>query len=304
MMQLLRPHIIIIVFLFSIFIPITVCLAEDGNHYRSTKGGDIVVALDGSGDFSTIQGALNSAQKGDIIIINTGTYYEQIHVNKQVEIIGMEKDNTIIHGENRTNVITIFHDFCKISDLTIQYCGGNKTNPFIAGINIQANGVIIEDCIFRSNQNGVIIDDQHGCSILRSHFFNNIGGIDIDNSEGCTVEHNVIVGGKSGVTVYESSEITIQWNNISKTTVFGIYIQNSHDCIVIGNTLFDNNGSHGGDIHLLFNENTEVSGNSGDVYIADDTVGASICCNILVVVIPITILLLLLVINSVLHRKE
>ena len=33
-------------------------------------------------DFNTIQGAINSATDGDIIFVNSGTYYENLYIDK------------------------------------------------------------------------------------------------------------------------------------------------------------------------------------------------------------------------------
>ena len=53
---------------------------------------------DGPADFYTIQGAINAASPGDTIFVYSGTYYENVVVNKTVSLIGENRSNTIIDG--------------------------------------------------------------------------------------------------------------------------------------------------------------------------------------------------------------
>ncbi len=57
---------------------------------------DFTVAADGSGDFTSIQDAVNAASAGDTIAIAAGTYAEAVSVNKALHFYGAGSDNTIV----------------------------------------------------------------------------------------------------------------------------------------------------------------------------------------------------------------
>ncbi|RLF56826.1 MAG: hypothetical protein DRN27_08965, partial [Thermoplasmata archaeon] len=69
-------------------------LSVDSINAEST----IYVDSSGSEDFISIQAAIDSANFGDTIYVNNATYFENIHINKSINLIGEDKFNTIING--------------------------------------------------------------------------------------------------------------------------------------------------------------------------------------------------------------
>ena len=68
---------------------------------KSIEQADIIVAKDGSGDFTTIQNALNSIPAENdqlkIILIKNGVYNEEIRIDKNfVALVGEDRDSTRI----------------------------------------------------------------------------------------------------------------------------------------------------------------------------------------------------------------
>jgi len=50
-------------------------------------------------DYATIQGGIDASVDGDTIIVNNGTYYENVYVDKQLTFLSVEgADSTIIDG--------------------------------------------------------------------------------------------------------------------------------------------------------------------------------------------------------------
>lgn len=58
------------------------------------------------GDYQTIQSAVNSAENGDIISVDPGTYYEEVVVDKSFVIRASSQDpsETIIEGGRRRHI--------------------------------------------------------------------------------------------------------------------------------------------------------------------------------------------------------
>lgn len=130
----------------------------------------MVVALDGSGDYITIQEAINAAKSFPsqriTITLKNGVYKEKIKIpewNNMISLIGESKEETIISfnesfgsvnlGRNSTfytpTVLVEGDDFFA-KNITIKNTAG-KVGQAIA-LSVHANRVLFENCNFLGNQ--------------------------------------------------------------------------------------------------------------------------------------------------------
>lgn len=131
---------------------------------------NIVVDQKGTGDFKTIQEAVNAARsypsKRITILIKDGTYYEKVKVhawNTTISFIGESREKTIITYDDYFNKIGIGRNstfytytvlvegndfFCK--NLTIKNTSGPVGQA--VALNVNANRVMFTNCIFLGNQ--------------------------------------------------------------------------------------------------------------------------------------------------------
>ena len=60
----------------------------------------IIVALDGSGDFTSIQEAVDAAKKGDTVFLKAGQYPQDvtIHSKEKVKLVGAGRDQVTLLG--------------------------------------------------------------------------------------------------------------------------------------------------------------------------------------------------------------
>ena len=104
------------------------------------KGKRIVVAADGSGDFKTIQGALNSlpdsANAPRTIFIKKGTYAEKIY---------LEKRNVILQGEDRENTVLI------ASIARDEWRCGHTDDWGVATLNVGASDLTLQNLTITNN---------------------------------------------------------------------------------------------------------------------------------------------------------
>jgi hypothetical protein len=130
----------------------------DDDYNSSTPGWGIT-------HFDNIQDGVDAVSVNGTVYVFNGTYYENVVVNKSINLIGEDKNNTIIDGGGSGDVVTILNDFIKISRFKIQNSGGG------AGINLESNFSIVSDnnithnnfCIYSTYSNNTEICDNIGC---------------------------------------------------------------------------------------------------------------------------------------------
>ena len=77
------------------------CLVISCNFLFAKENADVIVAQDGSGDFITIQEAINTApvnaKEYFVIFIKNGVYNEKLFIEKNfIALVGEDRDSTII----------------------------------------------------------------------------------------------------------------------------------------------------------------------------------------------------------------
>jgi len=161
------------------------------------NAGDTIVVPD---DYSTIQGAINAANSGDIIYVRANNYYENINVNKTVSLIGENKDTTTINGVLGI-VVRILADNVSIHGFTIQNGGGIEIIPYC-----------------------------DNCEIYDNHITNNDYGLSINGvSNNNKVESNKIDHNVFGVCMHSSSHNHLSNNDISNNSRYGLYVSYGSD---------------------------------------------------------------------------
>jgi len=103
---------------------------------------EIVVDNEGDGDYQTISAAIQQANNGDIIKIYSGTYKENIIVDKKIILLGCSTEyktgfdtgKPILDGQQKGDVITLNSDACTLLNLAI--VNGVIDTPAANGISI------------------------------------------------------------------------------------------------------------------------------------------------------------------------
>ena len=102
----------------------------------------------GGADFTSIQDAIDASSNGDTVFVYSGTYVENIVVDKSITLQGEDRDTTVIDGGGSGDVVYVSAFFVNISGFTIQN-SGNETigsGSFIdAGIDINSNNNEVYD---------------------------------------------------------------------------------------------------------------------------------------------------------------
>jgi parallel beta-helix repeat protein len=206
-------------------------------------GGDtLYVDDDGGADYTRIQDAIDNASDGDIVYVFNGTYYENVVVDKSINLTGEDKETTIINGSGVGDVVYVSADGVKISGFTIQNSGDVASSPHDhdAGIELRSNNNTILDNIIRStNGLGVYAYYSNSNTISDNVISNNSDGIRlVSPSSYNVVSENEIKSNKNcGINIRSPNNI-ISGNTISDNG-HGIYFH-GRDNIFSGNTVSDN----------------------------------------------------------------
>ena len=150
----------------------------------------------------TIQeGIIKVSESGTVYVYN-GTYYENVLIGKTINLIGEDKNTTIIDGQKLDHVVNIFADFTNVSGFTIQNCSQKE---YHAGVYIiTANNVKVFDNIIRHNQHPEQNINHHVAAVL----------IVLMSSKN-VITKNEIYDCEEGVLIYaERSGNIVSYNNI------------------------------------------------------------------------------------------
>ncbi len=169
-------------------------------------------------DFGTIQGAINVAAAGDEVVIEPGTYTENLVINKSdIVVRGEETARTIVRSISGTVLQLTTVDNVTIRNLT--FSDGN------IGIEVVTNStdVIIENNVFNlsTSATAIHVDASSEVDILHNTFHNNSIAIDRDDDE-IIVKNNIFSSNDTAVTDGGIGNLNIAFNCFaSGETVIG-----------------------------------------------------------------------------------
>jgi parallel beta-helix repeat protein len=208
------------------------------------------------GDYPTIQEGIEACDPGDTVMVDSGTYDENLTVLAEVSLIGENRDNTVIDGSGTGDVILLEADHISIENFTIKNGGAEIED---SGIELcVADYCTITNCIFQDNYSGlylrcscynVISRCRFGANGQAVHFYESYSGPIRDNlnnqvknnvfedNSGCGIffEHtgavhhhsNLVEGNRMSINDYGMSMIMsesneIAYNSIESNTGYGI----------------------------------------------------------------------------------
>ena len=223
-----RPTSLFITFVFVLSIVTLI----SGFRTTTANPGTITVPT----DYLTIQEAVNNAAAGDTIIVQGGTYIENVIVDKVVFLIGADRDSTIVDANGTGNAFSVVANGVTVSNFTVRNSGDSLIN---AGIYMSGSGGNISyNRLIGNNNDGIGLHSSNAVLVMNNIVSTNINdGISLTSSTNCTVQDNVVTGNnENGVAIYSSSGNVIRENTLASNS-FGIYV----DYLSHGNAFYHNN---------------------------------------------------------------
>jgi len=251
--------------------------------------------IDKGTQYPTIQDAINYANTGNTIEVDSGTYYENLIITKdQISLIGENQATTIIDGLENT-VISIDAYDITINGFTIRngYHGITVEEGYFTGGSIIYNNRIIDNNYYgihinykgwatihnntiTDNIDGVYLDETCCGNIINDNYFNrhSHSAICADNSWQNYILRNYIGNSSYGVIIDNSHTTTVRDNDIQDSICYGVIIEwNSYHNDVSYN-YFSNNKE--GIVILSSNDclienNDLINNDNRGIYIGDNS---------------------------------
>ena len=137
---------------FSILTYSTIGIGEN-SFIPNSNNGILYVGGSGPNNYTSINIAIDAANNGNTIFVYNGTYCENIIIDKSINLIGEEKNTTVIDGKRIGNTIHIKTEDVVVSGFTITNSSGDSW--FHAGVRISASNNTIYGNSINNNNLGV-----------------------------------------------------------------------------------------------------------------------------------------------------
>jgi parallel beta-helix repeat protein len=199
--------------------------------------------LDTDLNYTFIQQAIDAPETldGHTIFVEKGTYHENLVVNKTVSLIGENRNDTVIDGDQIGKAVTVNANNTKISGFTIQMAGftpwGSDSGIYLSG----SNNYVTNDIIMNNKDWGIWIDSSSSNNtITYNDITNNWCGCMLKDTSGNTLAKNDITNhGQDGICLWNSSQNAISDNNVSNN-VYGLALTSSHSNNIAINNITNN----------------------------------------------------------------
>jgi nitrous oxidase accessory protein len=214
----------------------------------------------------TLQAAIDAAESGTILVLQSGTYNGRVSIDKPLILQGEE--DSIIDGGGEGRVITVNAPDVEIRGMTIKNSGVSLATEdsgiFVTG---QGKNVLIEFNRLEGNLIGVYLKGAADARVRKNtiygsrdpHMNDRGNSVQIWNSPGAVVEDNRMRYGRDGIFV-TTSKRNIFRNNHFQDMRFAIHYMYTNHSEVSGNVSIGNHSAYA----LMYSDNLDVFGNSAD----------------------------------------
>lgn len=194
-------------------------------------------------DFAIVQSAINAANEGDTVFVDSGVYYENLVLNKSISLLGAGYSETIVDANKTSHAVTISSSNALVAGFTFQ--NGGSAIPSFCGVRIDnVDNVTVSDNFISGNFVGIKLGDkQRGSNdnVVRNNILTkNRYGIFADHANANLLYGNVVTAnGWNGVEIAWGGNNVLEANSISHNRAYGLEIVSSTPSLY--NRIFHNN---------------------------------------------------------------
>lgn len=208
----------------------------------------LYVGGSGPGNYTSIQEAIDDAEDGDTIYVYNGTYYENLEVNKSINLMGESKNTTFIDGNKSGHVAIIEASDVIISGFTMRNADYSVFGAIFVG---SSNNTIRDNIISDNSMGGIGMFYSFNNTITDNIISNNdLYGIALMSSYDAVISENEFSNNHCGIFLYTNNSTIYNnsfsndglfvldplfYNNVSNNTVNGkplVYLEDESDKVI------------------------------------------------------------------------
>lgn len=192
--------------------------------------------------YQCIKDGVDNASQGDTVYVFNGTYVERVKIYTSINLIGENKNTTIIDADHKQSAVRLEANNIIVSGFTLRNSGPEEWHDSGAHL-----GTMYNRADYCNIQGNIIIDNFDGIYALfstKNIFKNNIilnnkhNGITLHGSSGGEnkfLNNTIINNSNSGIFIYEPTDHLIYGNVIINNGNYGIMY--SSGCTLIRNII-------------------------------------------------------------------
>ena len=231
---------------FYIFFDFDICRAKNGN--------ELFVGGTGIGNYTSIQDAIDNANDDDTVYVYNGIYSEELVIDVSINLIGSDKNSTIIWSNRSLYVILIKSSGVNITGFTIQ---NGKTGIYIPESNYSFNNIYGN--ILTYNWEGIRLYNTSNNKIYGNIISDNSNyGIVTYESNNNIIKENFFNDSSNSLFFGRWSDNNIISKNNFTGNYFSIILEYSFNNLIFDNSIIDGNRG----IWLSYSKNNIITNNT------------------------------------------
>jgi parallel beta-helix repeat protein len=189
--------------------------------------------------YSSIQAAIDAAKDGDVVEVESGTYNENLFVNKSITLKGVDTGEgaAVVNAQGSGSAVILKADGIVLEGLYITSAGPYPS----AGIEIISDDNLISGCeIWNCKHWGIYLKGGSTNNTVSECITSNNGndGVMIYKSPGNLFRENTVGNnGYNGIHIIESDNNVVGGNILGNNTNSGVYIDSSQNSVVMNNII-------------------------------------------------------------------
>jgi len=206
----------------------------------TSYGDTLYVGGSGPNNYTKIQDAIDNASNYDTVYVydDSSPYYENVILNKSINLIGEDCNTTVVDGSFLGDVIYIFYyGYLTIKGFNIRNSGYNQQD---AGIGAYCYRLTIEGNIISNNTNGIKIREGNKINIINNRIEKNkMYGVQIRSSNCNNVISNnyILENGGNGICFDSRNDNNFVQNNTLISNFGGIHFSTSENNLIQNNLI-------------------------------------------------------------------
>ncbi|GEM_PF-4333929 len=201
----------------------------------SAGAATLKVDKSGGSNYTKIQDAINNASNWDTILVNSGTYYENVNVTKRLILRGVDtgEGKPIVDASGNGSAITLSAGWSTLEGFTAINSGSSPNAiQAYAGIYVNSDGNII--------RNNNVSNSSYGIFLISSNNNTLSSNIASSNYYVLTDKKGFKTFGGDGIILIMSNYNTLRGNTANSNHIRGIGLESSSNNMLTGNNASNN----------------------------------------------------------------